>query len=345
MDLSRERARPLLACADAVRLRPTPRDDEEGPRSCLPAKAALPRKQAVPFRRSRAGCSCDSWATRASERDSAARCGASVALAALGGQRGDFVSLAGSLAGSPAARFRPRSATRDPGTPTMSAPIRLLLLAGLALGAAASPALAPGPRHSRRDRGRRDRLYQDQNGAYYLRRGDRYVPIPAASSSAARCSTASPRRRRAPRPAAVSTPEAEAPPARQAALVQPGADGNPPSRRWRPPRPRPCCGPPTMRRSITRGSMGRSTTTSYPVRAFDYKKMNPAFLRQEIAYRGPYEPGTIIVDPRAHQLTLVKRAAAPAATASAWASRASRGPARRPSTPSRRGRIGTRRRR
>ncbi len=44
----------------------------------------------------------------------------------------------------------------------------------------------------------------------------------------------------------------------------------------------------------------------YPVRAFDYKKMNPAFLRQEIAYRGPYEPGTIIVDPRAHQLTLVE---------------------------------------
>ncbi|MFC6747227.1 L,D-transpeptidase [Methylobacterium persicinum] len=44
----------------------------------------------------------------------------------------------------------------------------------------------------------------------------------------------------------------------------------------------------------------------FPVRAFDYKKMNPAYLRQEIAYHGPYEPGTIIVDPRAHQLTLVE---------------------------------------
>ncbi len=44
----------------------------------------------------------------------------------------------------------------------------------------------------------------------------------------------------------------------------------------------------------------------FPIQAFNYKKMNPAFLRQEIAYHGPYEPGTIIVDPRAHQLTLVQ---------------------------------------
>ncbi len=34
--------------------------------------------------------------------------------------------------------------------------------------------------------------------------------------------------------------------------------------------------------------------------------MKPAFLPRRIAYSGPYEPGTIIVDPRAHQLTLVQ---------------------------------------
>ncbi len=51
---------------------------------------------------------------------------------------------------------------------------------------------------------------------------------------------------------------------------------------------------------------GPITDDVFPVQAFNYKKMNPAFLRQEIAYHGPYEPGTIIVDPRAHQLTLVE---------------------------------------
>ncbi|MFD0937272.1 L,D-transpeptidase, partial [Methylobacterium trifolii] len=44
----------------------------------------------------------------------------------------------------------------------------------------------------------------------------------------------------------------------------------------------------------------------FPVPAFNYKKTNPAYLRQEIAYTGSYEPGTIVIDPRAHQLTLVQ---------------------------------------
>ena len=44
----------------------------------------------------------------------------------------------------------------------------------------------------------------------------------------------------------------------------------------------------------------------FPVAAFNFKRMNPAFLRQEIAYTGREPAGTIVVDPRAHHLTLVQ---------------------------------------
>jgi len=40
----------------------------------------------------------------------------------------------------------------------------------------------------------------------------------------------------------------------------------------------------------------------YPVQAFRYANVDPAFLRQEVAYAGREQPGTIVVDPRARAL-------------------------------------------
>jgi lipoprotein-anchoring transpeptidase ErfK/SrfK len=39
-----------------------------------------------------------------------------------------------------------------------------------------------------------------------------------------------------------------------------------------------------------------------PVEAFDYAKVDLAYLRQDVEYLGPEEPGTIVVDPAARQL-------------------------------------------
>jgi lipoprotein-anchoring transpeptidase ErfK/SrfK len=44
----------------------------------------------------------------------------------------------------------------------------------------------------------------------------------------------------------------------------------------------------------------------FPVPAIRWTSFNPAFLRQPVAYNGPEAPGTIIIDPRAHFLTLVE---------------------------------------
>jgi lipoprotein-anchoring transpeptidase ErfK/SrfK len=40
----------------------------------------------------------------------------------------------------------------------------------------------------------------------------------------------------------------------------------------------------------------------FPVAAIDLTKVNPAFLRREVAYPTPEKPGTIVVDPAAHYL-------------------------------------------
>ncbi|BCM87096.1 hypothetical protein NS228_13370 [Methylobacterium indicum] len=47
-------------------------------------------------------------------------------------------------------------------------------------------------------------------------------------------------------------------------------------------------------------------TEPFPVQAFRWRRANPSFLRQEVAYGGRYAPGTIVVDPRAHHLYLVQ---------------------------------------
>lgn len=42
------------------------------------------------------------------------------------------------------------------------------------------------------------------------------------------------------------------------------------------------------------------------VKAFDYTKMNPRYLRQEVRYFGPERPGTIVVDAQRRHLYLVQ---------------------------------------
>lgn len=44
----------------------------------------------------------------------------------------------------------------------------------------------------------------------------------------------------------------------------------------------------------------------FPVPAFRWQRANPTFLRQEVAYGGRYEPGTVVIDPRARLLYLVE---------------------------------------
>ncbi|NNM71491.1 L,D-transpeptidase family protein [Enterovirga aerilata] len=51
---------------------------------------------------------------------------------------------------------------------------------------------------------------------------------------------------------------------------------------------------------------GRITTEPYPVPAFNYARINPEYLRREVAYRGSEPPGTIVVDPRSRHLYFVQ---------------------------------------
>ncbi|MFE1602115.1 L,D-transpeptidase [Methylobacterium sp. ID0610] len=44
----------------------------------------------------------------------------------------------------------------------------------------------------------------------------------------------------------------------------------------------------------------------FPIPAFRWQRANPAFLRQDVGYGGRYEPGTVVIDPRAHHLYLVQ---------------------------------------
>ena len=44
----------------------------------------------------------------------------------------------------------------------------------------------------------------------------------------------------------------------------------------------------------------------FPIPAVDYHAINQTFLRQEVTYLGPEEPGTIVVDPSSHFLFFVE---------------------------------------
>ncbi len=182
----------------------------------------------------------------------------------------------------------------------MSAPIRRLLLAGLAVIAVATTAHAQGrgPVGESGIDGFGDdgQLYQDQNGALYVRRNGRYLPYTGRADIA----------RPATVPPAAPPPDASLDldptgPARPGAV--PSAEGLSPLEAAK---ARAVLRAPDNEPIDYAKAYGPVTDDVYPVQPFNYKKMNPAFLRQEIAYHGPYEPGTIIVDPRAHQLTLVQ---------------------------------------
>ena len=187
----------------------------------------------------------------------------------------------------------------------MSAPIRRLFLAGFTVLALASTAHAQGrgPVAASGIDGFGDdgQLYQDQNGAFYVRRGDRYLPYtgrpPVVRTAPPAASV--------PQAAPVYAPDYDdpaAPPRR--AVGAPPAEGLSPieAAKAKAVLRAPDDGPIDYAKAY-----GPIQDDVFPVQAFNYKKMNPAFLRQEIAYNGPYEPGTIIVDPRAHQLTLVEQ--------------------------------------
>ena len=44
----------------------------------------------------------------------------------------------------------------------------------------------------------------------------------------------------------------------------------------------------------------------YPLPAVDMSKINPKYWRQEVAFNGPYSPGTLVVDTQARFLYLVQ---------------------------------------
>ncbi len=134
-----------------------------------------------------------------------------------------------------------------------------------------------------------DLLYQDQNGAFYRRRNGRYEPYTG------RIEFGRPvlgDEEPAPGRGPVAEPAPGPGPARQ--------PGQAPAQRS------------VVERPIDDGPIDYArayaaiTDDPFPIAAFNYKKMNPVFLRQEIAYAGPHEPGTIVVDPRARHLTLVQ---------------------------------------
>ena len=52
---------------------------------------------------------------------------------------------------------------------------------------------------------------------------------------------------------------------------------------------------------------GANTGEPFPVQAFRYESVPAQFLRRDVAYEGPEDPGTIVVDPAAHYLYLVGR--------------------------------------
>ncbi|GJD72022.1 L,D-transpeptidase [Methylobacterium goesingense] len=132
-----------------------------------------------------------------------------------------------------------------------------------------------------------ERLYRDEAGRLYRRRGGQYVPY--SERGADRDPDRMSQRGRAP---VADDPDADlyaprqVPPAspQQAAPAKPVDNG-----------------PIDYNRAYA-----AITDEPFPVYAFNWRKANPSFLRQEIAYTGSEPPGTIVVDPRAHHLILVQ---------------------------------------
>ncbi|MCJ2077691.1 L,D-transpeptidase [Methylobacterium sp. WL30] len=200
----------------------------------------------------------------------------------------------------------------------MSNTLRSLLLVGAMTSLASLSATAPGHAQGRGALassaidgvGDDDRLFQDQTGALYRLRAGRYEPyagrvefgraVPDRAATSER-RLAPERQQLAERPPeTLAESPADAPAAPLTVGPKPGANQLSPAMAA------------AINRPIDNGPISYDKAyaaiadDAFPVAAFNWKKTNPAFLRQEIAYTGPYEPGTIIVDPRAHQLTLVQ---------------------------------------
>lgn len=54
------------------------------------------------------------------------------------------------------------------------------------------------------------------------------------------------------------------------------------------------------------GRYGRVDDDKFPIAAVDLRRIGKAFLRTEVAYDGPEQPGTIVVDPRRHFLYSIR---------------------------------------
>ncbi|SFG43556.1 L,D-transpeptidase [Methylobacterium gossipiicola] len=130
-----------------------------------------------------------------------------------------------------------------------------------------------------------ERLYRDEDGRLYRRRGGRYEPYSERGGDP-----------RAARREAID-PAYEEPDLRR------GPDPVQPTQAPQPTR---------VARPVDDGPIDYArayaaiTDEPFPVHAFNWRKANPAFLRQEVAYTGREPVGTIVVDPRAHQLLLVQ---------------------------------------
>ena len=127
-----------------------------------------------------------------------------------------------------------------------------------------------------------ERLYRDEEGRLYRRRGGRYEPYSERGADP-----------RAARREAVDPAYEEPDLGRRPVPGQPAQ-------------------PTQAARPVDNGPIDYArayaaiTDEPFPVNAFNWRKANPAFLRQDIAYAGREPAGTIVVDPRAHHLTLVQ---------------------------------------
>ncbi|WP_264049682.1 L,D-transpeptidase [Methylobacterium flocculans] len=133
-----------------------------------------------------------------------------------------------------------------------------------------------------------ERLYRDEMGRLYRRRGGEYVPY--SERDAARDPDRMGGRRG--RAAVSDDPDADLYAPRQVPPASP--------QQAAPARP------------VDNGPIDHArayaaiTDEPFPVYAFNWRKANPSFLRQEVAYTGAEPPGTIVIDPRAHHLLLVQ---------------------------------------
>lgn len=141
------------------------------------------------------------------------------------------------------------------------------------------------------------RLYKDQDGNLYRRRGGEYVRYYG------RVSNGRPVPGSEPAPGQDADLDAEASARRRAERAGEVPPQGSPARRqdgYAVPVQAPDDGPIDYARAY-----GPIAGEPFPVQPINWKKFNAAFLRAEVAYSGGQPPGTIVVDPKAHYLYFV----------------------------------------